>query len=298
MSRNVRHVRTPSGEIAYEERGEGPVALFVHGVFVNGHLWRHVIDRVAHARRCIAVDLMAHGETTIEPGQDVSFRAQAAMLEHFCEALGLDQVDLVANDSGGGIAQIFAARHPERIRSLTLTNCDVHDNWPPEALMPTRELIAAGGFQELADQMLGDIEVARAAFAVAYEDPTTLDDDSLRTYIGPLSRTPQRAADLTRFFAHFDEERPCDQTTEIEPQLRQFDAPTLVVWGTGDVFFGVEWAHWLHDTIPGCERVVEVDGAKLFFPEERPDDLAPYLLDLWLSQPRSDGRPLRGVPAP
>ena len=299
MNRTVQHAHTPSGLIAYEDRGEGPVALFVHGVFVNGNLWRHVIDRVSGARRCIALDLLGHGETSIRPGQDLSFRAQAEMLEQFCEALGLDQVDLVANDSGGGIAQIFAARHPERIRSLTLTNCDVHDNWPPEALAPTRELIAAGGFAELAAGMLADVEVGRTAFSVAYEDPSFVDEELVRTYIEPLARTPERAADLARFFAELDDDvNPCEQTTEIEPLLRTLDAPTLVVWGTGDVFFGVEWAYWLRDTIPGCERVVEVEGAKLFFPEERPDDLAPLLLDLWLSRPRSDGRPLRGVPAP
>jgi pimeloyl-ACP methyl ester carboxylesterase len=285
MTRTIQHVTTPSGELAYEERGHGAVALFVHGVFVNGHLWRHVVDQVSDVRRCISIDLLAHGETRIDPGQDVSFRAQAQMLEEFCEALGLDQVDLVANDSGGGIAQIFAARHPERIRSLTLTNCDVHDNWPPPALGPTRELIAAGGFADLAAQMLTDVEVARAAFSVAYEDPTIVDEELVRTYIGPLAATPQRAADLARFFAHMDGADPCDQTVEIEPLLRQLDAPTLVVWGTGDIFFDVKWAHWLHDTIPGCERVVELEGAKLFFPEERPDDLVPHLLGLWSDVP-------------
>jgi pimeloyl-ACP methyl ester carboxylesterase len=281
MSRTVQHVATPSGEIAYEDRGDGPTALFVHGVFVNGHLWRHVIDEVSDVRRCISIDLLAHGETRIAPDQDVSFRAQAEMLEQFCAALGLEQVDLVANDSGGGIAQVFAARHPERIRSLTLTNCDVHDNWPPPALGPTRELIAAGGFADLAAQMLADIEVARAAFSVAYEDPTIIDDDLVRTYIGPLAATPQRAADLTRFFAQMDGADPCEQTVEVEPLLRELDAATLVVWGTGDVFFDVKWAHWLQDTIPGCDRVVELDGAKLFFPEERPGPLVDELRKLW-----------------
>jgi pimeloyl-ACP methyl ester carboxylesterase len=75
---------------------------------------------------------LAHGATKTSPEQDVDFTAQAEMLEAVCESLKLDQVDLVANDSGGGIAQIFAARHPARIRSLTLTNCDTHDNWPPK----------------------------------------------------------------------------------------------------------------------------------------------------------------------
>ncbi len=94
---------------------------------------RHVIDRVADIRRCIAIDQLAHGATRTLAEQDVSCKAQVQMLEAFCAALGLDQVDLVANDSGGSIAQIFAALDPQRIRSLTLTNCEVHDNWPPAA---------------------------------------------------------------------------------------------------------------------------------------------------------------------
>lgn len=281
MNRTVHHVTTDFGEIAYEDRGEGPVALFVHGVFVNGHLWRHVIDQVSDTRRCLAVDLLAHGETSIAPDQDVSFRAQAEMLEAFCAALGLDQIDLVANDSGGGIAQILAARHPERLRTLTLTNCDVHDNWPPPALGPTRELIAAGGFADLAEQMLDDVEVARAAFAVAYQDPTIVDEELVRAYIEPLARTPRRAADLTRFFAVLDDEDPSRQTVEVEPQLQALDVPTLVVWGTGDVFFDVKWAHWLRETIPGCDTVVELHDAMLFFPEERPDELVAPLRALW-----------------
>lgn len=72
-----------------------------------------------------------HGSSEIEPDQDVSFDAQAAMLAQFLDALRVDKVDLVGNDSGVGIAQIFAAHHPQRLRTLTLTNGDVHDNWPP-----------------------------------------------------------------------------------------------------------------------------------------------------------------------
>ena len=68
MSRRVQHVTTRFGDIAYTELGAGPPALFVHGVFLNGHLWRHVIDQGADLRRCIAVDLLAHGATRTAPG--------------------------------------------------------------------------------------------------------------------------------------------------------------------------------------------------------------------------------------
>src|SRR5207249_1938162 len=150
------------GEIGYEERGSGPAALFVHGVFLNGHLWRHVVERVADVRRCFAVDLLGHGATRTPADADVSITAQAEMLEAFCEALDLGTVDLVANDSGTAIAQVFAARHPGRIRTLTLTNGDVHTNFPPEAASPMMAAARQGLIPAIGRQMLDDIAIFRS----------------------------------------------------------------------------------------------------------------------------------------
>jgi len=127
-----RSIATPSGRISYAEAGSGPVTLFVHGVLLNKHLWRHQLAELSAIRRCIAVDLLAHGDTEIAPGQDVSVTANANMLREMLDALHIDQVDLIGNDSGGGIAQIFAALTPDRVRTLTLTNCDTHDNGRPK----------------------------------------------------------------------------------------------------------------------------------------------------------------------
>src|SRR5215472_6436977 len=100
-------VETPSGRISYTSAGSGLVALFVHGVVLNKHLWRHQLTGLSDIRRCIAVDLMAHGDTEVEPTQDVSVTANANMLREVLNALQIDWVDLIGNDSGGGIAQIF-----------------------------------------------------------------------------------------------------------------------------------------------------------------------------------------------
>lgn len=62
-------VETPSGRISYASAGSGPVALFVHGVVLNKHLWRHQLAGLSDIRRCIAVDLLAHGDTEIAPDQ-------------------------------------------------------------------------------------------------------------------------------------------------------------------------------------------------------------------------------------
>src|SRR5215470_12151519 len=112
---NRNSVQTPSGRISYFEQGTGPVALFVHGVLLNGRLWRHQLAELSDIRRCIALDLLAHGDTEIAPDQDVSVTVNAKMIKEFLDALQIDQVDLVGNDSGGGISQIFAALYPERV---------------------------------------------------------------------------------------------------------------------------------------------------------------------------------------
>ena len=275
-----RSVQTASGRISYTEQGTGPVALFVHGVLLNGHLWRHQLADLSDIRRCIAVDLLAHGDTKIAPDQDVSMTANAKMLKEFLDALNIDQVDLVGNDSGGGIAQIFAASYPERVHSLTLTDCDTHDNWPPEAFQPFLAMAAGGGLRETLDAMLSDKNVYRSpqALGPAYEHPERLSDDSIETYLRPLVRTEQRTRDLQRFLAAFDNKH----TLAIEARLKTLQAPTLIVWGTDDAYFDVKWSHWLADNIPGTRRRVELKDARIFFPEERWEEFNQELRAHWL----------------
>src|SRR3984957_6817581 len=170
-SATTHSVDTPSGRISYASAGSGPIALFVHGVVLNKHLWRRQLDGLSDMRRCIAVDLLAHGDTEIAPDQDVSVTANAKMLKEVLDVLKIDQVDLVGNDSGGGIAQIFAALNPDRVRTLTLTNCDTHDNWPPKAFMPFVDMVKAGGLRDTLSAMLSDKAIFRSpgALGPAYE---------------------------------------------------------------------------------------------------------------------------------
>lgn len=279
----VRRVETPSGRIAYREQGSGPAALFVHGVLLNGHLWRHQLAELADLRRCLAPDLLAHGDTEISGTPDLSVTANATMLREFLDALDIPHVDLVGNDSGGGIAQIFAATYPERVRTLTLTNCDAHDNWPPEAFTPFLAMAAAGGLRGTLEAMRADPNVFRSpqALGPAYERPERVTDDTIHAYLEPLVRTEQRTRDFQRFLAAFDPAH----TMAVEARLKTLRAPTLVAWGTDDIYFDVRWSKWLAETIPGTTRRVELDGARIFFPEERWAEFNQLLRTHW-TEPR------------
>jgi pimeloyl-ACP methyl ester carboxylesterase len=276
----TRHcVQTTSGTISYSEAGAGPVALFVHGVLLNGHLWRHQLEDLSDVRRCFAVDLLAHGDTEIAPDQDVSVTANAKMLGEFLDALRIDRADLVGNDSGSGIAQIFTALYPERVRTLTLTDGDTHDNWPPAAFQPFLAMAAAGGLAGTLGAMLADKNVYRSpqALGPAYEHPQRVSDESIEKYLRPFLRSVKRTRDLQRFLAAFDNRH----TRAIEDRLKTLETPTLIVWGTDDVYFDVKWAHWLAETIPGTRRCVELKGGRIFFPEERSEEFNAELRVHW-----------------
>ena len=70
--------------------------------------------------------------------------------------------------------------------------------------------------------------------------------------------------------------------------------PTLIVWGTDDVFFDVKWADWLARSIPGTRRKVTITGARLYFPEERCSEFNEELGNHWAMADKSYRPPCIG----
>jgi pimeloyl-ACP methyl ester carboxylesterase len=269
-------VTTPTfGPIAYGESGTGPDALFIHGVFLNADLWGYQVEALSDLRHCIALDLLAHGDSPCPPGH-LTIGVQAAMVVEFLDALGVEQVDLVGNDTGGAVAQMFAATHPDRVRSLALTNSDVHDNFPPEAFLPIKDLATQGLLAEGIASLARDPVAIRAALATSLEHPESIPDDTLVGFFAAFT-SPDKAGALQDYVAGMEP----SELVALKDDLARFEAPTLIVWATDDVFFPVEWAGWLEATVPGVTRSVRVEGARLFFPLERPEVLIQELRQFW-----------------
>jgi haloalkane dehalogenase len=276
-----RFAETRFGRIAYIERGQGPAALFLHGFPLSGFQWRGAIDRLSSVRRCIAADFMGLGFTEPAPGQSLGAAAQAEMLAALLDQLGVDAVDLVANDSGGMVAQLFAIRYPARVRTMLLTNCDVETDSPPPAVVPVIELARAGRFaEEWIVPWVNDPDLARSPQGLGglcYEQPTNPSDEAIGCYLAPLVATPGRKA-LTDAYAVALAPNPLEG---VEADLRRCTVPTRIVWGTGDNIFSAESPDYLDRLLPNSRGVRRVPGAKLFFPEEQPDLIAEEARALW-----------------
>ena len=281
FARSRQFVPTAQGRIAYIEQGRGPAVLFLHGFPLNSFQWRGVIPRLSAHRRRIAPDFLALGYTEVADGQSVAPDAQVAMLVQLLDRLSIFTVDVIANDSGGAIAQLLVARHPQRVRTLLFTNCDTEPDSPPAAVLPVIELARAGKF---ADEWLvpwvADKTLARSANGLGgqcYADPAHPTDEAIETYLSPLVSSPRRKAQTNAYAIGLDP----NPLAGIESALRRCTVPVRIVWGTADTIFSQASPDYLDRTFAKSRGVRRVPGAKLFFPEEMPELVAEEALRLW-----------------
>jgi pimeloyl-ACP methyl ester carboxylesterase len=277
-----RFATTSFGRIAYVERGAGAAALFLHGLPLNGYQWRGALERLSSVRRCIAPDFMGLGYSEIPEGGSLAPETQTRMLAAFLDTLGVSTVDLVACDSGGAVAQLFVVTYPERVRTLLLTNCDVHEDSPPPALLPVIAASRAGTFaDDVLVPQLTDRARTLAPDGLAgccYTYPAKVTSETIACYLEPLVSTPLRKAQLHGYCVALER----NPLVAIEPALKRCEAPVRVVWGTGDTIFNPSGADWLHKTFPHSRGVRRIEGANLFFQEEMPEIIAEEARRLWL----------------
>jgi len=270
---------TPFGRIAYVERGSGPVALFIHGLPLCGYQWRSAFEELSPIRTCVAPDLMGLGYTEVAAGQDISFESQARAINALLDAKSIGQVDLIGNDTGGGVSQIFTVMYPTKVRTLTLTNCEVSDLWPNAMLTQFYGGLKAGIVGEAFKVMAHDEAVAHSRLANVFEYPARLTRDLLGVYFGPFVDSAERR-ELLKGFA--DAERNRDQIVAVTPGLRSSKIPSQVLWGEADTAFdGPSSVEWLRANLGGIRKVTTVPGAKLFWPEEHPRLLTVLLKEFW-----------------
>lgn len=279
--RQRRFVDTRFGRIAVLEKGQGETALFLHGFPLNAYQWRGAMELLAPHRRCIAPDFLGMGYTEPAPGQGVTAEDQVAMLVALLDALEAGPADVVASDSGGAVAQLLLARHPGRVRSLLLANCDAEIDCPPPALQPVIDLAREGRWVDAwLAPWLADPVLARSAEGIGglcYADPAHPTDEALACYFAPLVNSPKGKAGAEAYAVALDR----NVLAGVRPALQASTAPTRFVWGTADPIFSAESPDYLDASFGASRGVRRLEGRKLFWPEELPEVVAEEALRLW-----------------
>jgi len=258
------------GTIHYRESGEGPPIVFVNGLLVDGRLWRKVTALLEDRFRCIVPDLpLGSHRTPMNPDADLSPPGLARIVADFLEALELEDVVLVGNDTGGAITQITAANHPERIGRVVLTNCDAFENFLPPMFRPMQwaarvppvlnGLLQGMRFAPMRRLPNAYGRLIKRDFAAA---PT-------REWVDPFLSDREIRRDTVKVLRGIDPR----YTFEAAEKLRDFDRPTLLAWAVEDRFFKLSFAEKLADTIPGA-RLERIQDSYTFVPEDQPARLA------------------------
>jgi pimeloyl-ACP methyl ester carboxylesterase len=276
-----RFAATSFGNIAYVEHGAGRAALFLHGYPLNGFQWRGVIPRLASARRCIAPDLMGLGYSDVLESQAITPATQVQMLVELLDRLRIDQCDVVANDSGGMIAQLLVIHAPHRVRSLLLTNCDAQEDCPPPSFKPFVALARRGGLADktIAPALLNKSAArsARGLGGIGYSNPLNPTDDAVEMYFKPIVSSSKRRAQYDALTIGLGSNALADSARA----LREYHGAVRIVWAADDVVFAKSSPAWLDQLFPNSRGVRLVEHAKLFFPEEQPELIAAEAQLLW-----------------
>lgn len=271
-------VQLEQGTIHYEEAGprDGRPVLCVAGYLAGGDLWGALAERLSERGLRVLMPnwpMGAHREA-MKPGADVTPTGIARMIAGFMDELGLQDVVLIGNDTGGAICQIVAARHPGRLGALVLTNCDAFEEFPPgmfKALVRAAKIPGAlkAGLQPL---RTAAARKSPAGFGLLSHGDV---DHLAKGWVHPALHDDAVFDDLKRFTAAID---PQD-TIAAARTLGSFDKPVLLTWGTDDKLFSMELAKRLAAAIPTA-RLVPVEKARTFVMIDQPDRLAELVAEV------------------
>jgi pimeloyl-ACP methyl ester carboxylesterase len=263
-------IRLPQGALRYYDRGSGPTLVFVHGVLANSVLWRDVIAELAPQFRCVSLDLPLGGHALpMSTEADLTPLGVARMIADALEALDLDDVTLVGNDTGGAICQIVIAERPERIAQLVLTNCDAFEQFFPPLAQPLHTLSArfGEGFTTRLSRLLRSRRAQRLFMASVAR--RHFDDETLDAYFGAFLRDPAVRRDAARFMASVSNR----YTLAAARSFGAFERPVRLVWGKNDLFFSARLARRLQAAFPHATLHWAPDS-RAFVPEDQPRLLA------------------------
>jgi pimeloyl-ACP methyl ester carboxylesterase len=252
-----REVRLAQGTIRYREAGSGEAIVLVHGLLNNSLLWGPMAEALAADFRVIAPDWPLGSHTApLGGGADLRAPALARLIADFLAALGLEDVTLVGNDTGGALCQLVAVDHPERLARLVLTPCDAYRNFLPRMFRPLQLAAHLPGSIRLIVNALRPRVIQRLPLAFGRLSRRPLDKEVARAFLRPAQGDRQIRRELAALLRGID---PA-YTLAAAERFGEFDRPVLLAWAPEDRFFKLADAERMAAAFPDAHLELIADS--------------------------------------
>jgi pimeloyl-ACP methyl ester carboxylesterase len=272
-------VEVSAGTISYEDTGgEGPVVVFVHGLIMDGSLWRHVVEDLRTDYRCVVPTLPLGGHRhPMRADADLTMRGIAGIAEEFIARLDLQDITLAMNDWGGAQLLIGGA-NDERISRLALCSCEAFDNVPPKGaakLLPYIARVPGGIAGALMPFRFHSLRRLPMTFGSMTKRPVPR--EVMDRWFAPALGQPEVRRDLRKYVLSSAQGRR--DLLAASESLRAFDRPALVAWASEDRLMPREHGHRLAELLPQG-TLVEIEDSYTLIPEDQPATLGGHMREL------------------
>ena len=234
------------------QRGQGPVALFIHGFPLDSTMWLDQLAALEDTRRCVAMDLRGFGRSTPVTGEPLTMERHATDLAGLLDLVSEEQADIIGLSMGGYVALAFAEMFPDRVRSLALvdTRAGADSEEAKAGRDAAMQSLLDDGRSAMADAMQGALLGPEPSQAARARLRTMIEGCPYETIIGALGGMRDRP-----------------DRTHV---LGSITAPSAVLVGEFDGITPPAESEQMARDIAGCSLTV-IPGAGHLTPIENPE---------------------------
>ena len=282
----MQTMQTAAGVLEYDEVGEGPTVVLLHGLLMNHTLWDQVLPLLPTGFRYVRPVLPWGGHrVAMRPDADLSLRGMVQLIAEVLEALDLTDVTLVHTDCGAGL---FLTAHglDQRVGRLVILPCEAFENFPPGLPGKMAALAARvpGGVGLAARQLrIGWLRRSRLLFGQMVKRP--LPDELMRGWTEHLLSDRGVRRDLTKYARERFDKAALVRDTEA---LADFAGDALVLWSPENRVMPPAHGRRLAELLP-AGRLEEISGAFVLSMLDQPALVAQHMGAFLLETPATPG---------
>lgn len=233
-----KEIQVGEHRLFYRTAGVGSkTILLLHGIPTNSFLWMNVIPQLAKQYTVIAPDMLGYGLSGRAAKEELTLPMQAQYMILLLDMLGIQKVNVVGHDLGGGVAQILAVQYPDRVESFVVIDGVTFSNWPLPKVVSLR-YPTAPEFEPspyFIERMIRE--------GVFHQQMVT--PEILQAFIAPFGHEngPRELQEASLALEHH-------QTEDVVPGLQGVRVPATFLYGQYDRYLPPYWGFKLQETVP------------------------------------------------